>query len=475
MSGEKLRALIDKYIDGDLTQEERDELNSFLDNSPENARMFWREMRQHWLTRDILLKNEGVVLAKKEDEFVSEARYIETKTHSGRRSRKKAFPLIWTSLAACIMLMVGAYIFNLWQASRTGDLIRAEFIEIKGDVKLIRNGTEYRVNKGMDIGIGDSVYTGPSGSVTYKYKDEDTVIRLFGNTRVNIYQMDTLKMMYIHKGTVTCNVAPQQAGHNMRLDTPDMAIHVKGTEFRINVSRKRSSINVIEGSVEVSTLSGGSEQVRSGEIFAIQPKLVVGPVPNVVAKGSPDYISRTGRAIIQGDEKAKWRIKQSSEGIIVAQTNPDAFQTAVVFEQPRMKKGSITCEIRVISVSKRGQKKDEDGSCFAFFWLFLDGKPVQNLLPQTNLKIWDPLKGLKKGEWYRLRIMFELKQSKDKGTYLYMSWGNFTDISGKTIPFTIDTKQRNKIYGPFEGPGSIGVGVSRLSAEWRNIKIKSIE
>ena len=132
-----------------------------------------------------------------------------------RRSqrRKSAVPrIIWLSLAACLVIVAGAYFYNLHQMTTTGEALKAKLTEIHGKVLIERGDNEIRAQDNEELFSGDIIKTDISEDAKIKYDNEPTLISISDQTELNIHEEQGVKRVDIRKGKIECEVAPQPAG-----------------------------------------------------------------------------------------------------------------------------------------------------------------------------------------------------------------------------------------------------------------------
>ena len=196
MDNKRFNELSAGYLEDALTSEELSEFAALLREHPELHTEFQKDIRLQVLMRDVAV--EELNLAKEVRERpVSEPEPLHRFRRSGRR-----FRLIWVSLAACLVIVAGAYFFNLWQMSQTHDLIRAKLIEVHGRITIERDGDEMPAEK-------DRIETGTGGKAELKYNNEDTAISIFEDTDLHIKGKGGAKQIYLDRGKIHCSVSKQ--------------------------------------------------------------------------------------------------------------------------------------------------------------------------------------------------------------------------------------------------------------------------
>ena len=152
-------------------------------------------------------------------------------------------------------------------------------IKVKGDVSIFQKGLNSSkiLKPGTPLNDQDKIKTGKNGYVALMYLDDKTVVKILGNSNLDILG-DRLgneinKSLNIKFGKVAASVASQK-GKEFRISTPTSVASVKGTELAINSDPATGdSFTLIEGLIEVTnTITGESTQVQEGETAVSTPE-----------------------------------------------------------------------------------------------------------------------------------------------------------------------------------------------------------
>ncbi|MBC2777838.1 FecR family protein [Parasphingopyxis marina] len=142
--------------------------------------------------------------------------------------------------------------------------------ETSGDVQVMRSGLSRTATRGSMLYSGDIVATGDRGRAVvtrgeeYMIVSPGTRLRLPGDTRAG-----GITRIIEEVGNVVYNVQRRNHEH-FGVETPYLAAVVKGTTFSVTVGPEGSSVQVLEGLVEVSTLDGGATQlVEPGSVALV--------------------------------------------------------------------------------------------------------------------------------------------------------------------------------------------------------------
>ncbi|MFC1479465.1 hypothetical protein ACFL6F_02610 [Planctomycetota bacterium] len=152
--------LVERFIEGSLTEEE---YYSFI-NEIKNDDLFTEQAAEILRMQGLLhsaadkdslceeLTRRVDTAIGPEHEFKTFDSRVMNRIRSARRRKRSIFSSIVSfSIAACLMIAVGAYLFNLWQMSQTAKLIRARFVEVSGDVTIERNGKSIPAGAETDL------------------------------------------------------------------------------------------------------------------------------------------------------------------------------------------------------------------------------------------------------------------------------------------------------------------------------------
>ncbi|MGP1281941.1 MAG: FecR domain-containing protein, partial [Parasphingopyxis sp.] len=142
--------------------------------------------------------------------------------------------------------------------------------EASGDVQVMRSGVSRTATRGGMLYSGDILVTGDRGRAVVTRGEEYMIVspssrlRLPGDTRSG-----GITQIIEEVGNVIYNVQRRNHQH-FSVETPYLAAVVKGTTFSVTVDESGSSVQVLEGLVEVSTLDGGaSDLVEPGEVALV--------------------------------------------------------------------------------------------------------------------------------------------------------------------------------------------------------------
>lgn len=164
----------------------------------------------------------------------------------------------------------------------------AQWLSAKVTGKVIWNGAVLR--SGQNLNGGDRIQTGRTGR-TLLLKDRDRVI-VTPNSRFQVpaesgrnYRTE----LFQYFGTMKYEIAPAP-WRRFSVRTPYLAVVVKGTAFRIDISSDRTTVSVTEGAVQV--VDGDT-----GERVLLKP----GQAVSTLHRPSAGLISSPSRAGLSDD------------------------------------------------------------------------------------------------------------------------------------------------------------------------------
>lgn len=246
--------LIDRFLDGTASQEERAQLARMLTSDPDVMDLYTDRVRLHTLLREI---------------------------HTEEADLPSPFPdvshdpveqgLAWYAkpLAAGIVLCCAALVSILvyMHISDHDRPENAQRIHESGAV-LVRDGMSLDLTEGMRLKPGDTVRTGTdTGSEGIGAEIRGSAfLSMSAHSEIAVAERTILRMQH---GTVRFTVIPQQENFTVHIVPLKAAVRVKGTEFIIECIEKKGTqmkktvvtaalITVLSGTVGV-TPSGGEE------------------------------------------------------------------------------------------------------------------------------------------------------------------------------------------------------------------------
>ncbi len=177
-------------------------------------------------------------------------------------------------------------------------------VESRGDVEVTSAtaGRRVPIRPGLELGAGDAVHTGPTGSVTLEFGDQSRL-----SVQSNSYLVLDTVSAYGSSGMLDTRLRLQQGRVDSRIVrrqgleshyeiwTPAAVSAVRGTRYRVSAADRRTRTEVIEGLVSV---AGESKTRWAPALFGVlaeQGKPPAAPVrllPAPAVDGLPQRVER---------------------------------------------------------------------------------------------------------------------------------------------------------------------------------------
>ena len=166
-------------------------------------------------------------------------------------------------------------------------------------------GTTERVTPALALAAGDTITTPATPDVTrvgFQWSDGSGAL-VGAGSEITLARLDArAQELGLSRGSVAVRVGPRQPGESLRVVTPDHVITVHGTWFVVGADARGTTVDVLEGVIEVST-PDGKETTR-----------VVAPMHGFFAGNTPGHeaggVSQQVHAITAHDATA---LRASSE------------------------------------------------------------------------------------------------------------------------------------------------------------------
>ncbi|HEU5433648.1 MAG TPA: FecR domain-containing protein, partial [Thermomicrobiales bacterium] len=179
----------------------------------------------------------------------------------------------WMSLAAGILLGLGA-VAGYWAYDRFGAEVAV--IESAGDrVTLVHAGKGAQAAAAAPIRPGDRLLAGPENGAAIRYRD-GTLVQIEGGASVDFRPpaAGAGKTIWIERGGLSAQVAPQPPGEPMLFDSRGATTRVLGTSLSVRVAGDETRVQVREGRVQLMRKSDGKALTVAGGEFAVAaPKM----------------------------------------------------------------------------------------------------------------------------------------------------------------------------------------------------------
>ncbi|MFC1479102.1 FecR domain-containing protein [Planctomycetota bacterium] len=271
----RMELLLENFLDDSLSSTEQNELADILEHSEEARTSAAQFIRMEGglvnLGRLGQIEAEDLKDAAKQLKRISSRRAAAVPASSRRRAAKrksKRMWSVWIAAAACLVIAAGAYLYNIYQMSQISGLIKAELIEMRGNVLIERSGDSIKAQKGMEILSGDNIKTETEGKAVIQYKGEETVISISEESELNLHINQGAKQVDLKTGTINCSVPKQPEEKHMVCITPHAEAEVLGTVFTLSVLEKTTKIDVEQGIVRFKRKNDGKSIQVNQEQFA---------------------------------------------------------------------------------------------------------------------------------------------------------------------------------------------------------------
>ena len=142
--------------------------------------------------------------------------------------------------------------------------------EISGPVQVGHGGLSKIATRGLAVGAGDTVTTGPGGRAVLTRGTEYMMVAARSQLRLpQTVQAEGFTQMIEDFGNVVFMIKKKMTPH-FEVKTPYLAAVVKGTTFSVGVTSAGASVQVLEGAVDVATMDGGAHDLlRPGAVAIV--------------------------------------------------------------------------------------------------------------------------------------------------------------------------------------------------------------
>ena len=142
----------------------------------------------------------------------------------------------------------------------------AEVLKTKGDTQLLRNAQNYQLSRADKLFNGDVVKTFTESYAALSFTEDNSMIKLFPNSSLNIKVKDEKKINILNFGKIWAKVT--KGGGQFMIETPNAAASVKGTNFLVNILENgMTQLFTFEGEVLLTDkVSGESMHISAGQM-----------------------------------------------------------------------------------------------------------------------------------------------------------------------------------------------------------------
>ncbi len=180
--------------------------------------------------------------------------------------RERAMRLLPVA-AAVLLIFLAAILSDNWPAASLASNTVGIVAYNEGDAYRVEDGSDQRARAvvGTFASLRDQFVTGDNSSLMLRILGP-TDIRIAANTRL---QIDTDRKVSIDKGRVFFDV--DGAKRRFKVMTPSGDITVFGTSFDVRVDAQRTTVTVLEGSVQLGSTAAASvfSMIQSGESASV--------------------------------------------------------------------------------------------------------------------------------------------------------------------------------------------------------------
>lgn len=259
------RVSIERYLAGGMSEEEAAAFLASLSRSPEGLAYLGEALEQQALLFDILRKKAR---KKRKDKLMRHVglpgRHARRGVH--RPARRPGAWAVWVSLAACVAMAAGAYLY--FGSRRFEPQMRlpvAHVLAASPGVSVHRGGEKLPARIAMSLLAGDRVVVESGAVATLAYANESTRVKLASGSELVLPAGDRGKRLEVLTGKIEASVAKQPEGRPMVITTKDAKAEVLGTKLALEVAGGSTRLEVREGRVRLTnTHSGESIEVRGG-------------------------------------------------------------------------------------------------------------------------------------------------------------------------------------------------------------------
>jgi len=360
MTIEEFDRHFEHYVSGSLTSESSAALRESLADPRWQRR--WRELSD----LDGMLAGEfGVKASAAENaDDVSDIKDARRPRRSVRRGEfsgnRQHSTFGWPLAAAAILMLALAGLYYLRPAAPVAPAL-ATLEESSGNVALLGSDSTQSAHAGLSLSEQNGLQTAVGSHATLRFAD-GTRITLSGDAQTRLWlhapgesTAPHGKWMTLDTGSIDASVAPQPAGMPMRIHTPNTAVKIVGTQFRLSAAPASARLDVREGRVEMQRLSDGKAVDVNGGYFAIasadadlvaQP---IAPVSTVAVVPQPTPAKPITRPLFNGKDLAGWTVSRGQwkveNGIIIGHgRRGDRARIASVESFDNIE---MTCKLRV--------------------------------------------------------------------------------------------------------------------------------
>ncbi|HEX6865322.1 MAG TPA: FecR domain-containing protein, partial [Thermoanaerobaculia bacterium] len=178
-----------------------------------------------------------------------EARGGRREERPAARAQSPAGKAVWMSLAAALILALGAGIFFLFGEMMAGGSQMARVESVDGTLYRVAGDRSEAVSAGTWLDEGQVVRTAKGSSAVLRMED-GSLIEVADRAGLSLDASRKGNTIELERGKIIVQAAKQRNRH-LYVATKDALVSVTGTIFAVNSGTKGSRVSVIEGEVRV--------------------------------------------------------------------------------------------------------------------------------------------------------------------------------------------------------------------------------
>ena len=174
------------------------------------------------------------------------------------RADRKSRVMVWLTGTAAALLLFGWAAIHFLRPAEGGSAPILRVAEWNGAVGW--TGEEGRSVRGIKIGdelAGGTLEVVAADSWAELVFDDGTRVWASGPAIVRFAEGPEGKRIFLRRGELSLDVAPQASGYPMLLETPSAEVQVLGTQFNVTANDSATRLAVHEGLVRVTRLADG--------------------------------------------------------------------------------------------------------------------------------------------------------------------------------------------------------------------------
>jgi len=289
--------LVSRYLDDELSEDERAELlallaaselaKRFLEITKLNAEMagllsapvpdsVMVELVMSDLRKSGTADEEPLRLRLQPSEparSITPVNFAADARPAGRQSHPQFGFLKWAAVLVALVAIGTVLFSSFWRSSDSMKVTR-----IEGEVYFIGDSGETRLQSNSTLGVGKVKTVGASSRAALLLTD-GTRVDVGGNTLLAIHPAKDRTRFSLENGSLKSQIAKQPSNRPLVFATPEAEAIVKGTVITLMTGQHHTRLEVTEGTVLLKRQNDGAEIAVNAGYFA-----VVAPNAPLVAK-----------------------------------------------------------------------------------------------------------------------------------------------------------------------------------------------